>query len=42
MSGEWDFLGRFGVEEWEAHRDNQSLESELSKYLTNRVPVGAR
>jgi hypothetical protein len=42
MSGQWDFLGRFGFEEWEAHRDNQSLESELSKYLTNRVPVGAK
>jgi len=42
MSGQWDFLGRFGFEEWEAHRGGQNLESELRKYLSDRVPVGAR
>jgi len=42
MSGQWDFLGKFGFEEWEAHRGDQNLESELKKYLTNRVLVGAK
>jgi len=42
MSGQWDFLGKFGFERWEAQRGNQNLESELRKYLTNRVPVGAK
>ncbi|MBD2175799.1 hypothetical protein H6F42_02555 [Pseudanabaena sp. FACHB-1998] len=40
MSGKWDFFGRFGFESWEAQRSNQNLESELNKYIKNKVPVG--
>ncbi|NMF60335.1 hypothetical protein [Pseudanabaena yagii] len=39
MSGKWDFFGMFGFEEWEAHRSDQNLESELKNYLTNKEPV---
>lgn len=41
MSGKWDFFGRLGFANWEAHRSGENLEAEFNNYLRQQVPVAA-